>query len=135
MDDVWSDDEFNFTPNSKETYGNVETTHMNINSLRQVHGKRGYLDGVSQSKESTIQEGFDSGFGIGLRIADQVGFVLGVLQFQATVDPAHYGEVYESAKVELNIQDLLKISSFDESLETFNNPTMTKWVRICDELK
>lgn len=58
--------------------GNTEPS--DIPRLRSAHSTAGYRDGLTTSKGTTIQEGFDEGFSLGATIGLRVGVILGTLE-------------------------------------------------------
>ncbi|KAI4721418.1 essential protein-like protein Yae1 [Aureobasidium sp. EXF-10727] len=91
------DDIFGSAPNSPAltpSHGNegdaieVPTQQLNtansersdIPRLRSVHVTSGYRDGISVSKASHVQHGFDEGFALGAVIGTKAGFLLGVFE-------------------------------------------------------
>ncbi|KAA8914843.1 hypothetical protein FN846DRAFT_885649 [Sphaerosporella brunnea] len=58
-----------------------------LQKLRQTHTTSGYRDGITLSKGSHIQAGFDEGYPLGGRIGLQVGWLLGVLAGLRNVFP------------------------------------------------
>jgi hypothetical protein len=60
MDDVWDDNE--------DHHAKVEWRRLN-----EEFGNQGYLQGVEDGKEVTLQQGFDEGMAMGMRAGFQVG--------------------------------------------------------------
>ncbi|KAF1947323.1 hypothetical protein EJ02DRAFT_334170 [Clathrospora elynae] len=80
-----------------------------------------YREGLANSKGQYVQEGFDEGYSLGANLGLRVGYMLGVLHgFVAAWkghDDAVYtevGKVYEAAKKELAIEELLGQTWVDE---------------------
>lgn len=48
--------------------------------LRGTHSTAGYRDGISTSKEQTLQTGFDEGYSLGATFGLRVGYLLGALE-------------------------------------------------------
>ncbi|KFX86153.1 hypothetical protein O988_09740, partial [Pseudogymnoascus sp. VKM F-3808] len=48
--------------------------------LRSAHSTAGYRDGLTTAKGTTIQEGFDEGYGLGATMGLRIGAVLGTLE-------------------------------------------------------
>ncbi|CAD0115129.1 unnamed protein product [Aureobasidium uvarum] len=91
------DDIFGSAPNSPDlapSHGNEDDSiqvperllntanseRSDIPRLRSVHVTSGYRDGISVSKASHVQHGFDEGFSLGAVIGTKAGFLLGVLE-------------------------------------------------------
>ena len=51
-----------------------------IPRLRSRHVTEGYREGIAESKEKFIQEGFDEGYSLGAELGLQAGWCLGVLE-------------------------------------------------------
>lgn len=51
-----------------------------IRRLRREHTTAGYRDGITVSKASSVQAGFDEGFGLGATIGLRAGHLVGVLE-------------------------------------------------------
>lgn len=67
--DVWCSD------NDEDVSGISETV-----KVRRAHHKEGYIEGVTQTKEHYLQEGFNSEYPTGAHIGAQVGEILGSFQ-------------------------------------------------------
>ncbi|KAL3955030.1 hypothetical protein ACCO45_010593 [Purpureocillium lilacinum] len=67
-----------------------------MHRLETEHATAGYREGITVSKESSMQAGFDEGFSLGAAIGLQVGQLLGTLE---GVFDAVKGEPGEAAKV------------------------------------
>lgn len=102
-DDVWasdsSEDHYSRTPGHHHPHHNSDnpptttTTSTSttavvgeIPKLRREHHTAGYLAGITASKDSHLQPGFDSGYPLGAEIGLQVGQILGTLQGLGLVD-------------------------------------------------
>lgn len=83
------DDVFGSAPNSPILSGGRDddfaVERMNahevsdIPRLRSRHVTEGYREGIAESKEKFIQEGFDEGYSLGAELGLQAGWCLGVL--------------------------------------------------------
>ncbi|PYH68873.1 Yae1 family protein [Aspergillus vadensis CBS 113365] len=56
------------------------TEPSDLPSLRRQHVTAGYRDGISASKTSHVQAGFDAGFPIGAQLGMRAGTILGILE-------------------------------------------------------
>ena len=84
------DDVFGSAPNSPVLSGGRDddfaaermTAHevSDIPRLRSRHVTEGYREGIAESKEKFIQEGFDEGYSLGAELGLQAGWCLGVLE-------------------------------------------------------
>ena len=109
-DDIWSDDDTKLIPQ---------------NDIIRSHYKKGYVDGITQAKESSLQQGFDDGYPEGAKLGIKVGEILANLINQCK-DRNRQGDDdddddeqlvrFNEAKKELNIVNVLKKSYFDEDL-------------------
>lgn len=54
--------------------------HSDIPRLRSTHVTNGYREGIAESKERCIQEGFDEGYSLGAELGMKAGWCLGVLE-------------------------------------------------------
>ncbi|CAX40628.1 uncharacterized protein yjr067c homologue, putative [Candida dubliniensis CD36] len=125
----------NEVPTTKSTTGNVEDDDIWSdddsklileNDIIRSHYKKGYVDGITQSKESSLQQGFDDGYPEGAKLGIQVGKILANLINQCETKDEQLTR-FNEAKKELNIVNVLKKSYFDEdlNLKKSNNPTGT----------
>lgn len=144
--EVWadSDEEFNPDISDDEFYGGKPEVSENseISALRRLHAKRGYLDGLSNSKEESLQEGFDKGYPLGALIGIEVGKIISKLQFISTMngidstlkDKAK--DQLEIAKSELMIQKVLNRKYFDDalSLQDDTHSLLQRWKIQVNEL-
>lgn len=124
--DIWESD-------SEEQQGaGVQGESVEIKKLRTIHSKRGYVDGITASKEQNLQEGFDASYEQGGLLGKRAGRVLGELQM---LDMLYGGENKQirsdlkDAQQELRINKVLSTRNFDEQcnfLSADNNP-IEKW--------
>ncbi|GMF55231.1 unnamed protein product [[Candida] boidinii] len=135
LDDVWasSDDESNFIPKVKESYGEDDgdentPDHVDIIALRRKHGKQGYLDGLSQAKEESLQEGFDSGYPKGATLGFLSGTLLMDLKSLLNENKLSSSD-FETAKSELDITNILQQKYFNDDLNLIEkrHPVLVKW--------
>lgn len=111
--DVWGSDDESLTTRD------VERTHT----------KQGYLDGLSNAKESSLQQGFDEGFPKGAGLGIKIGHILSTIK-------SYDESMFDQCKRELNITRVLHKKYFDEHLEiTSIHDPIVKWERICNEVK
>lgn len=66
-------------PDSLPTSPKISPVPSDIPRLRAAHSTAGYRDGISLSKESFLQPGFDEGYSLGAVFGLRVGYVLGIL--------------------------------------------------------
>ncbi|GAV55447.1 hypothetical protein ZYGR_0AV00780 [Zygosaccharomyces rouxii] len=133
LDDVWGSD--------SEDDSNAVQESADFKKLRENHFKRGYVDGISGSKEAKLQEGFDTAFPLGSRLGMEVGRLIGILQFLDFVhgkdDEELHGD-FQLAQKELKIDRVLTKSMFDVDLNLIGeHQVIAKWKRIvkvhCDK--
>lgn len=70
-------------PTTHHAHPNPPTTTTepsDLPSLRRQHVTAGYRDGISASKTSHVQAGFDAGFPIGAQLGMRAGTILGILE-------------------------------------------------------
>lgn len=67
-------------PDSEPTSPKISPVPSDIPRLRAAHSTAGYRDGISLSKESFLQAGFNEGYSLGAAIGLRVGYVLGILE-------------------------------------------------------
>lgn len=121
LDDVWKSD----------TDDGSEEISFDVRKLRENHNKRGYLDGITHSKETNLQQGFDDGFPTGALLGMQVGKLIGTLQ--ALVSKYGDGDEqlsddFRAARKELHISKVLTKSMFDPNLDvTGQHQLIGKW--------
>ncbi|KAK4658995.1 Essential protein Yae1, N terminal [Podospora pseudocomata] len=81
FDDVWGDDEDNdFIPSSTTTVSSSSERERDINRLKTLHSKTGYIDGITHAKSTSVQAGFDEGFTLGANIGSRAGILLGIIE-------------------------------------------------------
>lgn len=131
LDDVWESDTDD---------GSAEIS-FDVRKLRENHKKRGYLDGITHSKETNLQQGFDEGFPTGALLGMQVGKLIGTLQALVS----KYGDRdeqladdFQVAQKELRISKVLTKSMFDPNLNVMGqHQLIAKWKAIvksyCDK--
>ncbi|KAF2486021.1 hypothetical protein BDY17DRAFT_238911, partial [Neohortaea acidophila] len=76
------DDVFGSAPPSPGADRTVHqpTDPSDIPRLRSTHVTNGYREGISASKSTHIQEGFDEGYALGAELGLRVGWCMGVLR-------------------------------------------------------
>ncbi|CAR29157.1 hypothetical protein ZYGR_0Z00780 [Zygosaccharomyces rouxii] len=126
LDDVWGSD--------SDDDGSVVQESPDFKKLRDIHFKRGYVDGISGSKEAKLQEGFDTAFPLGSRLGMEVGRLIGILQFldfkYGKDDEELHGD-FQLAQKELKIDRVLIKSMFDSDLNLMGeHQVISKWRRI-----
>lgn len=72
-----------------------------VHRLQQEHTTAGYRDGVTVAKASSVQAGFDEGFGLGATIGLKAGRLLGLLEGVAGALRSAGAEGYEGAAARL----------------------------------
>lgn len=119
VDDIWGDDD-------------IEELDNSTADIKRMHTKQGYLDGITNAKESSLQDGFDELFPKGAELGIIVGNILGSLI--SYDDP----ELFDQAKSELNISQVLHKKHFDDDLELQNNSqheVIAKWQNVVHSLE
>lgn len=119
IDDVWGDDD-------------LEELDNTTADIKRMHTKQGYLDGITNAKESSLQDGFDNLFPKGAGLGIIVGNILGSLI------SSNDQELFEKAKSELNISQVLHKKYFDEELELKSNSeheVIAKWQNVVQNLQ
>lgn len=118
IDDIWGDDD-------------IEELDNSTADIKRMHMKQGYLDGITNAKESSLQDGFDDLFPKGAELGIIVGNILGLL---ISCDDQ---ELFDQAKSELNISQVLHSRYFDEDLElrsTGEHEVIAKWQNVVQNL-
>lgn len=89
LDDVFGDDDGGMAPDRPRNHEHhqesitlrPEQHHpSDIPRLQQEHTTAGYRDGITVAKATSIQSGFDEGFGLGATIGLKTGRLLGLLE-------------------------------------------------------
>lgn len=118
-DAVWADD---------DDYNNANENELSnaTNDIQRSHYSRGFLDGITNAKENSLQVGFDTAFPKGAQLGIRVGKIL------STVLSIDTKEEFDKAKSELNIIKVLDKKYFNEdgdNLEISNqhHPVIDKW--------
>ncbi|CCH40995.1 hypothetical protein BN7_532 [Wickerhamomyces ciferrii] len=145
--DIWADsdeDDYKPTIDEDEYYGvkhdGVEDSETA--ALRRQHAKKGYLDGLSTSKEDSLQEGFDKGYPMGAEIGIFVGKMIGQLQIIKALEnidddiKKRANVLLVEARNELTIQKVLNRKYFDDDLNLPNeiHTLLQRWKSQCDDL-
>ena len=94
LDDVFGSEPPSPAAEHRDLRGAAHPSDMH--RLETEHATAGYREGITVSKESSMQAGFDEGFSLGAAIGLQVGQLLGTLE---GVFDAVKGEPGEAAKV------------------------------------
>ncbi|CAK7897499.1 protein Yae1p [[Candida] anglica] len=123
--EIATSDVKNFSSSPKDsTNEGIWADNDNISSvaaIQRAHTKQGYLDGLSQAKESSLQQGFDEGYPVGGAMGVRVGAILAQLSDNV--------EEFNIAKNELNITKILDKKYFDNNVDLVqeNHPILEKW--------
>ncbi|EDO19636.1 hypothetical protein Kpol_1018p176 [Vanderwaltozyma polyspora DSM 70294] len=125
FDDVWGSG----SENESEGLTN------DIKKLREIHNNRGYLDGVTDSKDMNLQNGFDEGFPTGSVLGYTVGELIGTMMSlnAVYVEDEQLKSDLESAQKELRVNEVLTKSMFNEQLDLDGeHPVLLKWKKIVE---
>lgn len=121
LDDVWGSD----------TDSDGDNLSYDLKKLKDNHNKRGYLDGVTDSKEANLQSGFDDGFPTGAALGLEVGRLVGLLQGLASkygASDASLIEDLDAIQKDLRIDKVLSKSHFSSDLELQGEHSLVaKW--------
>ncbi|KAK4196942.1 hypothetical protein QBC40DRAFT_109318 [Triangularia verruculosa] len=82
FDDVWGDDDEDFVTHNSNSYHHTSSANQerDINRLKDLHSKTGYIDGITFAKSTSVQAGFDEGFSLGANIGSRAGVLLGIVE-------------------------------------------------------
>lgn len=127
------DDVFGSAPSSpvfqatEESRRHESSDISDIHRLRNTHVTSGYRDGIAESKEKFMQDGFDEGYSLGAELGLKVGWCLGALEgiwhalkcTQATHADAEISrfdvaKMYVEAEKQLQMQKLFAAEFFGE---------------------
>ncbi|KAI9104605.1 hypothetical protein DFS34DRAFT_645307 [Phlyctochytrium arcticum] len=98
MDDIWADDE-----TVSDTTYDRQMSERGWNRLHDTHGVSGYKDGISEAKESSLQKGFDIGYGDAAQIGFYMGRLRGIVSTMIQIMPHTYnGPDKSSIQAELH---------------------------------
>ena len=87
------------SPSPTMTHPHTSQHPTDIPRLRATHVTAGYRAGISTSKESAVQPGFDEGYPLGATFGVKVGYLLGVLEgIVAAAAAAHTKQPEENGK-------------------------------------
>ncbi|RLV92782.1 Uncharacterized protein YAE1 [Spathaspora sp. JA1] len=113
--------------NTSDDIWDEEEDPKPLQDINRAHYKQGYLDGLVYQQEDSLQQGFDQGFPEGAKLGIQVGKILAVLKLKNE-------QLFEQAKLELNIVKVLDKKYFDDKLNVISEiPTISKWLDIISE--
>ena len=160
LDDVFGDDSepqaSSTSATTRNSDGQSQTSngargdHLDASRLRTTHVTNGYREGISESKEQFIQEGFDEGYSLGAVLGSKAGWCLGVLESISRTAQGPMDELQthlNEARNELALQSLFDKQYFgsdglwtydvpghDEGQVTFPDvcaahPLISKWTR------
>eukprot|EP00128_Syssomonas_multiformis_P014096 Colp12_sorted_trinity150504_noHs@105 len=59
-------------------------------AIKEVHGNKGYLEGIEAGKEETLQAGFDLGYSEGSELGFLLGTLRGILRYCTYFHPLNY---------------------------------------------
>lgn len=76
LSDIFTDSH----PPASELHSPLSSDISEIPSLRALHNTAGYRSGISASKSSSLQAGFDEGYSLGVAFGLRAGYILGVLE-------------------------------------------------------
>lgn len=113
-----------------DVWGSDDEHQLTTADLKRNHIKQGYLDGLSNAKESSLQQGFDDGFPKGASLGILVGTILSTVR-------SYDERLFDECKEELNITKVLKKEYFDENLDLSNkenHAVLRKWQNIVKEI-
>ena len=135
LDDVFGDDyepqasHSTTTQNhdeSSQTINRLTGEHFDTSRLRTTHVTNGYREGLSESKEQFIQEGFDEGYSLGAVLGSKAGWCLGVLESIAHTAQGQTEDLQthlNEARSELALQSLFDKRYFgSDGLWTYDVP-------------
>lgn len=114
FDDIWSDTEPNF----------AETLNPDLVKLKNNQFNRGYLDGITNSKNTQLQSGFNSTFGIGSEIGLLSGKIVGLLTFLRLIikdNPQLIKDIDTLINKNFKISVILSKKNFNDDLSSFNS--------------
>lgn len=132
--DIWSSD----SDHNDDVRESNNELSLDLQKLKQVHSRRGYLDGISSSKEENLQSGFNESFPYGSSLGISIGELLGKLHLLSAL----YGDTDEKlrqnffkAKNELCISEVLSQKYFDSVYDCLEveHPVFKKWKHIVDQ--
>ncbi|RCK65720.1 Uncharacterized protein YAE1 [Candida viswanathii] len=96
------------TDDDDDIFSTTEDAIIPQNDIIRTHHKQGYVDGITHAKESALQSGFDDAFPHGASLGSAVGRILSRLVLDQ--------ELFDAAKKELGILNVLSQAYFDEDL-------------------
>lgn len=107
---------------NEDVWGSDEESIAVYADLKRAHGKQGYLDGLVNQQEASLQKGFDSGFPIGADLGRDVGRILARL---------HGTPAFKEAVEALNVSKILDKKYFDDQLDLAksNHPIISSYDR------
>lgn len=110
-EDIWGEDEL------------TVDGPISIAGIKRVHENQGYVDGITEIKESTLQKAFDDLFPEGASLGMEVGYILAKLYFRGD------DQSLLEAKKEMNIREIFKREYYDDDLKLKNgkHELVTKW--------
>ncbi|KAH0607700.1 uncharacterized protein H6S33_002734 [Morchella sextelata] len=104
------------SPSPVDEEDEEEREDPDLSSLRRTHTTLGYRDGITASKSTYIQSGFDESYPLGGRFGLKIGWIKGVLEGLWMLDKAdeRVSKLRREANVELDLQKVFAKEWFDE---------------------
>lgn len=133
-DDIWASDHENDPATSSEGHAQGENLLSDLPTVKRQHMTDGYREGLGIGKVRVMQQGFDDGYPIGVKIALRAGKVLGCIEgVLAAKDisgeqKASIRKTYEQARSELAFTSLFKDMDDQLIMENKSIPTSIETV-------
>lgn len=97
-----------------------------IPRLRSRHVTEGYREGIAESKEKFIQEGFDEGYSLGAELGLKAGWCLGVLEGVCKAldkaQMAHGKQSQQDSEADLQSEELFKRAQDELQMQKLFDP-------------
>ena len=109
-------DIFSDSPTNSPLPYSTTTEPSDIPRLRSTHSTAGYRAGISASKTTSLQPGFDEGYTLGARFGLRVGYLLGVLEalYVLLQNDLHRGKDRVGALLTRSRKELVLENLFDK---------------------
>lgn len=136
--DIWvsEGEEANITLDNDDIYGynsaedSGTNRNLSVQSLKRKHAKQGYLDGITEARERSLQQGFDDGYPIGSQIGEVIGQLIVKTYTRLEVNKITEEDQKKCLK-ELEIGNVLQSKYFDKSLSIADprkHPIIEHWI-------
>lgn len=140
-DDIWASDNDHESNAATTGQQSREDLPSDLPTVKRQHMTDGYREGLSVGKAKVMQNGFDSGYPIGVSIALRAGKILGCLEGVVAIKDlneetrAPVKKMLEQARQDLAVSSLLRDMTDETIMESSSIPdsveiVLRKWEKV-----